>query len=387
MGPPRYPTHPLAQPELNILQFVSSKELRVSTDASVIRQNFENAQDEEHHETLKRLYTAILDLTRKSYGPKSLAGLQGLNEISTLLEEFTVPEYRSCVEEPSKQRSLIGIVREIETDNHFDVLGPVFQLPGKATGDRRFICIFCHEVKVKTGDLRTHLAAKHKCDQDEIKQVFHRSKPQGLYVFGQYSYDDVRKNRWNVKDWRTRKPRSEASVNTKRKRCSSVTNLPPNMTNATSNGNNTQLPELTRDTTTITASPLPQTLPDYETPLIPESDFGIGPSTEDGLSSMESSSGDLAGVGTSDTQLNLKTLASHPQTLPAAVPRDTFPGSIDPQLIYWQNPGPWVDTVFLVEAQSSLAYTDILETEGQNTLSRRLNTDMDTANSGWAGYE
>lgn len=346
MGPSHYPLHPLAQPESNILQFVGSNELHVSTDASVVRQSLENAQNDDHRESLKRLYTAILDLTRKSYGPMPLVQLQGLNEISKLLEEFTVPQYRPCVEEPSGGRSLIDIVREITTENHFDVLGPVIQLPGKATGDCRFICIFCHEVKVKTGDLRVHLATKHKFSWVEIKQVFHRSKPQGLYAFGQYSYDDVRRNGWNIKDWRTRKPRSEAPVNTKRKRCSSASNLPSNMTNATSDGNNSQLPGLTRDTTTITASPLPKTLSDHGTTLIPESDFGIGPSTGDELSSMESSSGDLAGVGTSESQLNLKTLASRPQTLPAVMSSDIPYDYIDPQVIFLQDTRPWVDRVF-----------------------------------------
>ena len=49
---------------------------------------------------------------------------------------------------------------------------------------------------------------------DDIKNVFHKTRPQGLHVFGQYSYDDVCVNGWGsrVPDWNTRKQRNQAFV-------------------------------------------------------------------------------------------------------------------------------------------------------------------------------
>lgn len=284
-------------------------ELHTPIDATTIEEDFKRVEDEDGRERLKRCWSAIIDYVRLLRGSRDQAFNERMDALSTLVQSFNVSKYRRCVPDPLPGQSLRAILNDIEVEKQFDVLGPELQKVGEIVGDSRFVCIFCHEVKKKTGDLRVHLIRKHMCNRDEIKQIFDRSKPQGLRVFGQYSYADVCTNRWNIKDWRQRKQRSEGGSEAKRR---SETVLKPRAkpckTSRVSSTNDslflvqrkhaeeraTQSVGLTRATTTRSpTSPMTQVSPDGYFVTMPNIADDLDLDMPEEPSSMDSSTADL----------------------------------------------------------------------------------------------
>lgn len=211
-------------PPSNPPKFDQQGRLHFCIDADTITGDFANEHDEQARERLKRFFSAILDYTRPRVLPTGDHEVR-LDNLSSLLESISVSHYQRPLAPPTVDRSLLYIVAEILNNNLFATLGPESQRPGPVTGNCRFVCIFCHEVKKRTGDIRVHLHKKHGCDWEDIKKIFNKKNPRGLRVFGQYSYEDVQTNNWQITDWRERKPRSlrpvevtsEVSASSKRK--------------------------------------------------------------------------------------------------------------------------------------------------------------------------
>lgn len=90
--------------------------------------------------------------------------------------------------------------------------GPSTQRCGEAKGECRLICIFCHAVHTRTGDLRFHLHKTHNFDREHIGQIFDNNDSRRMRVFGQYSYDDVKLNKWNIQKWKQRRSRGSQSA-------------------------------------------------------------------------------------------------------------------------------------------------------------------------------
>lgn len=280
---------------INLPFFDQNGRLNICVDRDTILTDFINEQDEQARERLKRRYQAILEFAR----PRALPvdGYEArFDDLAALLDGIAVSPYQKPLPEPSADRTLLEILADVLKNQLFSVLGPESQQPGPVIGDCRFVCIFCHEVKKRTGDIRTHLNKKHGCTGEEIKTVFNKKDPQWIRVFGQYSYDDVLANKWRITDWRHRKPRSlhpvdvtsQVSASSKRKsRDSSQESVayqrtpmawtsPYNHERALSSENLRPIFPLTDDndltfvgTTLSPTSPFPQTMADLHNDYVP----------------------------------------------------------------------------------------------------------------------
>jgi len=149
----------------------------------------------------KRFFSLAIHHLRDHHPPTD-DNEKRLYNLSSVLERASAIPH--CPPIPiDRGRSLPEIVDEVVADPSF-FFGPASQKPGEAEDDCRFICIFCHKVRTRTGDLKFHLRRNHSFENWEIDQTISKDAVYRLRVFGPYSYEDVILNNWDIPEWKPR---------------------------------------------------------------------------------------------------------------------------------------------------------------------------------------
>jgi len=175
--------------------------LYIPLNANIIKTAFATASTPEEKLFYKRHFSLAIHYLR-CHGPPTGDLAARLDTLSLLLQELSAIPFCRPISVPSGS-SLLEILDTVIVNNDF-LFGPATQKPGEAKGESRFICVFCHKVRTRTGDLRVHLREEHKFGDGDIDQAI---KSPRLRVFGQYSYMDVILNNWEIPEWRPRRSR------------------------------------------------------------------------------------------------------------------------------------------------------------------------------------
>lgn len=154
----------------------------------------------------KRFYSLAIHHLRDHH-PATADHEKRLDNLSSVLERASAIPHCSPIRIVSG-RSLLEAVDEVVADASF-IFGPASQKPGEAEDDCRFICIFCHKVRTRTGDLRVHLHKDHNFNKGDIDQMINSCR---LRVFGQYSHEDVKANNWDILKWKPRRSRASQTT-------------------------------------------------------------------------------------------------------------------------------------------------------------------------------
>lgn len=173
----------------------------IPVNANNIETAFRHASTSYDRLLHKRFYSLAIHHLRDHHPPVDDLGTR-LNNLSSVLEEASALRHCSPIRRESG-RSLPDIVDQVITEASF-FFGPETPKPGEAEDDCRFICIFCHNVRTRTGDLKFHLRKKHKFEDWEIEETISKDATHRLRVFGPYSYEDVLLNHWDIPAWKPR---------------------------------------------------------------------------------------------------------------------------------------------------------------------------------------
>lgn len=187
----------------------------IPVDGNIIENTFGHPLNLQNRLIYQRYFSSAIRYLQLHHLPIADPS-EWLNNISLLLDAAANEPCRRIDDEKSARaagtgRSLLQIIDSVRAHEPFS-FGPVQQRTGEAKDECRFICIFCHRPFTRTSDLRSHLLKNHEFSSTHIKQIFDKNDSDRLRVFGQYSYDDVKMNRWDIAEWKPRRSRGSQAT-------------------------------------------------------------------------------------------------------------------------------------------------------------------------------
>jgi len=175
---------------------------------STIESEFRDAASPDERLRLKQYYSISIAYLRRRHAQTNDFEPQ-LDALSSVLETESAGTTSAPISDEKEERkqgsgrTLLDII-DGAIARPWTILGPLSQQTGEANGEYRFVCIFCFIPRTRTADIRKHLIKDHEFKCVEVAQIFGQNDSRRLRVFGQYSYDEVKSNGWDIKQWKRR---------------------------------------------------------------------------------------------------------------------------------------------------------------------------------------